>query len=56
MIPPIKTAVTMRAEGNGKVGYFKEGYAFSPMFTLGYTGTVKEKEVFRTWLRLAREN
>jgi len=56
LIPPIKTAVTMRAEGNGKVGYFKEGYAFSPMFTLGYTGTVKEKEVFRTWLRLAREN
>ncbi len=29
-------------------------YAFSPMFTLGYTGTVKEKEMFTTWLKLAR--
>ena len=55
-IPPIKTLVSMKAEGSNKVGYFKEGYAFSPMFTLGYTGTLKEKEVFSTWLRLERAN
>ncbi|MCQ2519214.1 MAG: hypothetical protein MJ107_01650 [Lachnospiraceae bacterium] len=52
----IKTRVGMKAEGPDKVGYFKEGYAFSPMFTLGYKGTLTNKEVFTTWLSLAREN
>ena len=55
-IPPIKTRVSLEAQGKDKNGYFKEGYAFSPMFTLGYTGTLKEKEVFSTWLKLARED
>ena len=54
VIPPIKTRVSLECEGRDKVGYYKEGYAFSPMFTLGYTGTVKDKEVFTTWLKLAR--
>ncbi len=52
----IKTRVGLKAEGSKKVGYIKEGYAFSPMFTLGYTGTLKDKEVFTTWLSLARED
>lgn len=56
VIPPIKTRVSMTAEGRGKEGYYKEGYAFSPMFTLGYQGILKEKEVFTTWLKLEREN
>lgn len=56
VIPPIKTRVSMECEGRRKTGYYKEGYAFSPMFTLGYTGTLKEKEVFTTWLKLARAN
>lgn len=54
VLPPIKTRVSLTCEGRDKAGYYKEGYAFSPMFTLGYTGTVKEKEVFTTWLKLAR--
>lgn len=54
VIPPIKTRVSVECQGRDKTGYYKEGYAFSPMFTLGYTGTVKEKEVFTTWLKLAR--
>lgn len=56
VIPPIKTRVTMEAQGRDKEGYYKEGYAFSPMFTLGYNGTLKDKEVFTTWLNLARED
>ena len=44
----------MAAEGADKAGYVKEGYAFSPMFTIGYTGTLREKEGFATWLRLER--
>ena len=53
-IPPIKTEVSMRAEGRDTKGFIREGYAFSPMFTLGYEGTLKDKEVFSTWLRLER--
>ncbi len=56
VIPSIKTRVSMECAGRDKTGYYKEGYAFSPMFTLGYTGTLKEKEVFSTWLKLARED
>lgn len=55
-IGAIKTRVGLKAEGAGKTGYIREGYAFSPMLTLGYTGTLKNKEEFTTWLSLAREN
>jgi len=55
-ISAIKTRVGLKAEGPSKKGYVKEGYAFSPMLTLGYTGTLKNKEVFTTWLSLARED
>lgn len=53
-LPPVETVVSMEANGRSKHGYIKEGYAFSPMFTLGYTGTLKEKEVFTTWLKLRK--
>lgn len=53
-IPPVKTLVSMTCEGRDKTGYVKEGYAFSPMFTLGYTGKLRDKEVFETWLSLER--
>ena len=53
-LPPIDTRVSMVCEGREKSGYIKEGYAFSPMFTLGYTGKLQEKEVFTTWLKLQK--
>ena len=56
VVPPIETTVEMKAQGRDIEGYFKEGYAFSPMFTLGYKGTLKEKEVFTTWLNLQKAN
>lgn len=55
-LPPIDTLVSMTCEGREKEGYFKEGYAFSPMFTLGYTGRLCDKEVFTTWLNLEKAN
>ena len=56
-IEAIKTKAEIRAEGGTDItGYVKEGYAFSPMFTLGYTATLKNKEAFTSWLSLAREN
>ena len=53
-LPPIETRVSMVCEGREKNGYIKEGYAFSPMFTLGYTGKLQDKEVFTTWLKLQK--
>ncbi len=54
ILPPIQTRISMTCKGRQKSGYFKEGYAFSPMFTLGYTGVLKNKEVFTTWLNLEK--
>ena len=34
----------------------EEGYAFSPMFKLGYKKQIKDKEVFATWLNLEKAN
>lgn len=56
VLPPIETKVSMGCEADGAVGYFREGYAFSPMFTLGYTKTIKDKEVVSTWLKLEKAN
>ena len=55
LIPPIHTKVSMTCD-NKATGYYREGYAFSPMFTLGYTSTIKNKEVFSTWLKVEKAN
>ncbi len=53
VIPAIETKVSMGAS-KGAEGYVREGYAFSPMFTLGYKKQVSDKEVFATWLKLEK--
>jgi hypothetical protein len=55
IIPAIDTKVSMTASSEAE-GYIKEGYAFSPMFTLGYKKEVSDKEVFATWLNLEKAN
>ncbi len=55
-LPPIETLVSLTCQGREKTGYVKEGYAFSPMFTLGYTAKLQEKEVVATWLNLEKAN
>ena len=57
IVPPIATRVSMgMISSEEKSGYIKEGYAFSPMFTLGYTTKLKNKEVATSWLKLEKEN
>lgn len=56
VIPEIETYVSLSTDKKEAVGYIKEGYAFSPMFTLGYTTKMKDKEVFATWLNLEKAN
>lgn len=55
VIPAIRTKVSMRPSEDA-AGYVKEGYAFSPMFTLGWRKNLKNKEGFATWLRLEKAN
>lgn len=54
-IPAINTRMILRSSRSGE-GYVKEGYAFSPMFTLGYKTKLKQKEAQSIWLRLGKAN
>lgn len=54
LVPQIGTKVSMRCDHHSAIGYFIEGYAFSPMFTLGYTAQIRDKEVITTWLSLEK--
>ena len=53
LIPQVDTRLSMRARGPA-VGYFREGFAFSPMYTLGIKKTVKTKGELRTWLKVEK--
>lgn len=55
VVQPIETKVSMTQTGGG-TGYIREGYAFSPMFTLGYKKKITDKEVYATWLNLEKAN
>ena len=55
-LPPIETKVSMYCDKEAAAGYIREGYAFSPMFTLGYKTTIKNREVISTWLKLEKAN
>ena len=35
-------------------GYYREGFSFSPMYTIGIKKSVKLKEELRTWLKVAK--
>ena len=54
VIPAIETKVSMSMDKKESKGYVREGYAFSPMFTLGYSTEVSDKEVVSTWLKLEK--
>jgi hypothetical protein len=56
VVPAIDTKVSLVAGDDKTTGYFKEGYAFSPMFTLGLTRSISNKEVFASWLKLEKAN
>jgi hypothetical protein len=53
LIPQVDTHLSMRADAPA-AGYFREGFSFSPMFTLGIRKTVKAKGELRTWLKVAK--
>ena len=55
VLPQIETAVKMTCARAAR-GYVREGYAFSPMFTLGYEAEIGEGETLTTWLSLEKVN
>lgn len=56
VVPQIQTKVSMSCDHPDATGYVREGYAFSPMFTLGYQTKISDKEVISTWLSLEKAN
>lgn len=54
VIPPIETKVSFGSLEEAE-GYITEGYAFSPMFTLGIKKSLGKGEVLTSWLSLQKE-
>ena len=56
LIPDIDTLVSLKTDAKDASVYIREGYAFSPMYTLGMNKKITEGEVVTTWLNLAKAN
>jgi hypothetical protein len=54
VVPQVDTRLSMRTDANEAAGYFREGFAFSPMYTIGIKKTVKGKGELRTWLKVEK--
>ncbi len=54
VVPQVDTKLSMRSDAGDAAGYFREGIAFSPMFTLGITKTVRGTGELRTWLKVEK--
>ncbi|WP_343250132.1 hypothetical protein [Diplocloster hominis] len=53
LIPNINTRACVGADED-VTGYIREGYAFSPMYTLGLRKMMKDGEVLHSWLRVEK--
>ncbi|MEG1457899.1 MAG: hypothetical protein RR056_06385 [Acetivibrio sp.] len=54
-IPAISTKASMGSDGR-VTGFVREGYAFSPMYTIGIEKEIQDKEALLSWLRLEKED
>jgi hypothetical protein len=54
LLPQVDTRLTMRAEGDDAAGYFREGFAFSPMYTIGIKKTITGRGTLCTWLKVEK--
>jgi hypothetical protein len=54
VIPQVDTCLSMHTEINDAVGYIREGFAFSPMYTLGIRKNLTGKGELRTWLKVEK--
>lgn len=54
LVPQVDTRLTMRTDTDEATGYFREGFAFSPMYTIGIKSTIKKKGELHTWLKVEK--
>ncbi len=54
VVPQVDTCLTLRPGTPGAAGYYREGFAFSPMYTLGVKKTLTGKGELRTWLKVEK--
>jgi hypothetical protein len=54
VVPQVDTRLTMHTDVGDAGGYFREGFAFSPMYTLGIKKVLKGKGELRTWLKVEK--
>jgi hypothetical protein len=54
LIPPVDTRLSMRTDVKDAAGYFREGFAFSPMYTIGIKKIIQRKGELRTWLKVEK--
>lgn len=60
IVPQVDTKLSMRsdaadaADTTNTAGYFREGMAFSPMYTIGIKKSVRGNGELRTWLKVEK--
>jgi len=54
VVPQVDTRLSMTGKGIGLTGYIREGFAFSPMYTIGIKKTLKKGKELRTWLKVEK--
>jgi len=60
VVPQVDTKLSMRsdaadaADTTNTAGYFREGMAFSPMYTIGIKKSVRGNGELRTWLKVEK--
>jgi len=54
VVPQVDTRLTMHSDADEATGYFREGFAFSPMYTIGIKKTIRGEGELRTWLKLEK--
>jgi hypothetical protein len=54
VVPQVDTRLTMRSDADEARGYFREGFAFSPTYTLGIKKLSRGEGELRTWLKLEK--
>jgi hypothetical protein len=54
VVPQVDTRLTMYTDADEASGYIREGFAFSPMYTLGIKKSGKGEGELRTWLKVEK--
>jgi hypothetical protein len=54
IVPQVDTRLSIRSGEAGIEGYFREGMAFSPMYTIGMKKRIRGTGELRTWLKVEK--